>query len=63
MLVTHHRLQLLELLEVEVGALAARGERSTRRTSEALKAALSMALSMALSIALSMHAEARREAL
>ena len=30
-LVTHHRLHLLELLEVEVSALAAEGGRSTRR--------------------------------
>jgi hypothetical protein len=36
-LVTHHRLHLLELLEVEVSALAAEGGRSTRRALEALK--------------------------
>ena len=36
-LVTHHRLHLLELLEVEVSALAAEGGRSTRRAVEALK--------------------------
>ena len=36
-LVTHHRLHLLELLEVEVSALAAEGGRSTRRAIEALK--------------------------
>ena len=31
-LVTHHRLHLLELLQVEVSTLAAQGEHSTRRT-------------------------------